>query len=370
MANALGGSFDLNTLLNGGYNPNYVGPLSLQPGAAKTAPKPAPAPAAAKGTPIYWVGSNGHVYIKGTGGNSAAVNDLGLAGNVKQSQLNGANQIDDPNAPKAPATVTGGGGGAASTFEDKSNDITQQNAGLNAVGTQISSGQAAVDAALAALNGTYDTEKAAEGKSYGSNTDQNKVNLSKNQQTALVNAAQGRQGLNGTLASLGALNGSGIELATRAVQKGANDDLAGASDSYATNAQALDTADAAFQAADKERRDQAAADAKTAKTKVQNTGLQSQLGYYQNLSNDYAAEGDKGSAGKYADLAAALFPQIASTSVPDATPTYSAAAYTAPALSSYLSGANTQVNVTPASAATGGIPGLNASTVKKKTVTV
>lgn len=322
---------------------------------------------------VFWVGADGNVYIKGANG----VQNAGAVKNVYDKGFDAANmsgvgtQIADPNVPKPQVQTVdssaAGSGTAAPVFADKSNDIAQQNAGLGAVGTYVTSGQAAVDAALGALKGTYDTETAAEKAKYGSNTDQNKVNLSKNQQTALVNAAQGRQGLNGTLAALGALNGSGVVLANRAVQKGANEDLAGASDNYATNADALDTADAAFKTQDEARRKQAENDATTAKTKVQNTGLTSQLGYYQNLSNDYAAEGDSGNATKYSSLASSLFPEIARTSVPDATPTYAAAAYTAPALSSYLAGTNTQVQTTPATAATGGIPGLSANPVKKKT---
>jgi hypothetical protein len=361
MAAVSSSPFDLRTLVAGGYNPNYLAPAAAP--TSQPAVKPAAVSAPAKGTPIYWVGADGHVYLKGTGGNTAAVSDLGLSSNVKQSQIGGAYQVDDPNAPKAPAATATGTGPVAA---DKSNDIAQQTAGLGSVDTYLASGNAAVDASLAKLNGTYDTEAGAEKASYDTNTGQNKVNLSKNQQTALVNAAQGRRGLNGTLASIGALNGSGIELATRAVQKGANDDLAGASDSYATNAHALDEADAAFRTQDAERRKAAADAAATAKTKVRNTGLQTRQGYYQNLSNDYAAQLDKGNAAKYSDLAASLFPEIAATSVPDTAPAYSAATYTAPALSSYLSGANTQVQTTPATAATGGIPGLVAGTVRKK----
>lgn len=361
----MAGSF-VNSLTSGSLNPLYIAP---KPAASA----PAAAPKAANNG-VFWVGADGKVYVKGSQGTNAA----GTADANTSSYWGGKGftQIADPNAPAPRDTVNtvvqGGGGGsggsaaAAPVLPDKSNDIAQQNAGLNAVGSYVSSGQAAIDAALAALTGTYDTEAGAEKTSYNTNTDQNKVNLSKNQQTALVNAAQGRQGLNGTLASLGALNGSGIELATRAVQKGANEDLAGASDNYATNAHALDEADAAFTTQDKERRDAAKRAADQGKTKVQNTGLTQQLGYYQQLSNDYADEGDKGNASKYSDLAASLFPEIARTSVPDSAPTYSAATYTAPALASYLAGGNTQVQTTPATAATGGIPGLTAAPVKKK----
>lgn len=368
-----GPSFNLNSLLNGNYNQNYQAPAPAKP-AAKAA---APAAAAPAGQSIYWVGADGNVYVKGPGGNNAAVTNYGKVTGVQKA--NGvdaakasvlATRVSDPNAPKPTVALTtpaAAAGASGPTPEDRSNDINQQNAGLNAVGTQVASGQAAVDTALTNLMGTYGTEADAANTSYTNNTNQNKVNLTKNQQTAFVNAAQGRQGLNGVLSSLGALNGSGIDLATRAVQKGANEDLSGASDNYATNANALDTASGAFQAANKERKDRAIRDAESAKLGVRNQGAKDTLGYYQNLSNDYAAQLDKAGAAKYSNLAASLFPTIAGMSTPSAGPTYSAASYSAPSLASYLSGNNnnTSVQATPATAATGGIPGLSAVTKKR-----
>lgn len=328
---------------------------------------------ASANTGVFWVGSDGNIYIKAAGING--VQNAGKAINVGANGFDsstrseqGLTQITDPNpqAPKSVAPTVTGASTAASTYDDKSNDIAQQNAGLNAVGGQTSTGQAAVAAALAQIMGEYGDEDTAETNSYKTNSDQNTSNLQKDNETALVNAAQGRQGLNATLASLGALNGSGITLATRAVTKGANEDLSGAADNFATNAQALDSANGAFQAEDKERKDQATTDAANASESVANEGAKDQLGYYQNLSNDYAAEGDSANATKYSNLASALFPTIAATTVPAAGPSYSAASYQAPSLSSYQTGANTAVTATPATAATGGIPGLAATTLKKK----
>lgn len=321
---------------------------------------------------VYWIGADGNVYVKGANGvqNFGAVTG-GQSANGIETKLGSvqAQQIADPNPPKATVTPTATTStSSGTTYEDKSNDIAQQNAGLNSVGTQTSTGLSAVDQSLAQLFGIYDTEANAAKTSATTNSNQNNVNLQKNKQTALVNAAQGRQGLNATLASLGALNGSGLELATRAVQKGANADLAGASDNFDTNQQAIDTALGTFNAQDKERRDQATNDATNAKTAVQNESAKNTLGYYQNLSNDYAAQGDKANATKYSSLAASLFPTIASTTVPSVGPSYSSAAYTAPALASYLAG-NSGTSVTTTPSANGGIPGLVATT-KKKTATV
>lgn len=348
-------------------NPAVQGSSTTAAKPAAAAPAKAAAPAA---TPLYWIGTNGHVYLKATGGNTAAVTDLGLQGNVKASQLGNAYEIDDPNKPAAPGNPTGNTGATGPVAADKSLDIGQQEAGLKSVDGYLTSGNAQVDAALAAVMGKYATEDTNEAASTKTNNDQNELNLTKNQQTAYVNAAQGRQGLYATLASLGALNGTGVTLATRAVAKGANDDLSGANDTYNTNSNAIAGADEAYQTADKERKDDANTAAANAKTGVQNNAYKQQLGYYQQLSSDYADQLDSGNASKYASLANALFPQIQATTVADSTPTYAQDAYTAPTLANYLAGNSTQVSATPASGAPGSLPGLVATNVKKKVAAV
>lgn len=343
---------------NGLQAPSGINLLSGGTISVPTTPKAA--------TPIYWVGTNGHYYLKAVGGNSAKVTDLGLSGNIDPSVLKGAYQVDDPNQPKPPSNPTGAAAATGPVAADKSNDISQQNAGLGSVQGGIDAGNAQVQAALDLVMGKYNTEDANEAASTKTNNDQNNLNLTKNQQTAYVNAAQGRQGLDATLASLGALNGTGVTLAGRAVEKGANEDLTGAQDNFDTNSNAIAGADNAYQTEDKERKDDANAAAAVGRTRVQNNAYQQQLGYYQQLSNDYSDQLDSANATKYTNLANALFPQIQATTVPDATPTYTAAPYTAPSLASYLAGNSTQVSATPANGAPGSIPGLVASTVKKK----
>ena len=324
---------------------------------------------------IYWTGTNGHVYIKGAGGNGAAVQDLGP---VAQAQpwnliLNGAVEIADPNP--GGGQPQGGGGntapsnpnGVASTPKvDKSNDIALQNAGLGAVDTQYNTGIAGIDKALAQLIGQYDTEAKSNETNYSGQSDTNQNNLQKNKQTALVNAAQGRQGLFGTLASLGALNGSGIDLANRAVQKGANDDLSGASDNYATNQSGLDTAIGQFRQEDKMRRENASTSAENAKTNAANEAAKSRMSFYSNLANDYAAMGDTANASKFTGLASSLYPELAKTSVPNANIAYSGAAFTPGTLADYMAGANsTVVSATPTQPGQN-IPGLVATPTQRK----
>lgn len=260
-------------------------------------------------------------------------------------------------APAAPPAT-------APAVVDKSNDISQNLSALDATKAMLSGGLGSIKGALASLLGRYDTEASANQSNYDDQSVTNKGNFLKNEQSALVNAAQGRQGLMGVLASLGALNGSGVTLANSAVQKGANDDISGANDTFATNQSALDTGIGSFKTADQQRREDAAKAEADAEKSLQSQVAQNQQSIYGNLSNDYADMGNSGQAKTYSDLLASLFPSIAANSVPSSGPAYSAASYTPASLSSYLSGGTT-VNATPAAGAAG-LPGLMAYVAPSK----
>jgi hypothetical protein len=320
------------------------------------------------GNSVYWVGQDGNVYLK----NGSTVRNVGKPINLQDSGADTtglsfiATRINDPNPiPNAPTAAptgggsSGGGGGSASSFEDKSVDINNQNAGLAASDTKTNKGIQAIEDQLASILGNYNTESAnAEGQ-YKASTDTNVGSKLKNDESAMVNAAQGRRGLFGTLASLGALGGTGIELANRAVQSGANEDLSNSEDAYKGNQTSLDTAVGNFRTADKERRDQTGKAAENAKTSARNEGAKEKQGYLVNLANDYAAEGDSATAKKYSDMAAALYGDIANTAVPSAGPSYISAAFQAPTLTNSQGNGATTVSATPAQP--GGLPGLFAN---------
>lgn len=261
----------------------------------------------------------------------------------------------NPNATPAPAVV------------DKSNDINQNLSALDATKSLLSGGLSSIKGALASLLGRYDTEASSNQTSYNDQSTTNKGNFLKNVQSALLNAAQGRQGLFGVLASLGALNGSGLELANRAVQSGANQDISGANDNFATNQGGLDSGYGAFKSADQVRRDEAAKAEVEAEKALQAQVAGNQQTIYGNLANDYADMGNSGQAKAYSDLLAALFPTIAANAVPATGPTYTAAGYTPAPLSRYISGGTT-VSSTPANG-TAGVPGLAAYIAPTKKVT-
>lgn len=324
---------------------------------------------------VYWVGADGNVWLKGSSGvqnlGSATtanygLSDAGFESNTLKQSIQ-AQRIADPNAPAtgAPTNPNGDSGAAATVLPDKSNDIALQNAGLSAIDQQTSTGIASIDKALGGLNGQYDTEKTTNEGSYTANSDQNQTNLQKNKQTALVNAAQGLQGLNGILSSIGALSGSGLQLRDRAVQQGANEDLSGAADNYGVNQAALDTSIGTFRQEDDRRRKEAATAADNARANVNNNAATNKLQAFKSLADDYSQMGDSANAQKYTGLAAALFPTIAATSVPNSDIAYKGAAFTPATLASYIAGAN-PTTVSTTAAAPGQQPGLIATTPQKK----
>lgn len=314
---------------------------------------------------VYWIGADGNAYLKSSAGvtkytNPTAVQGAGFDGlaNGVQGQSVQATRIADPNAPAPAAPSNPNGAPAGPVYQDKSNDIALQNAGLGGADQQQNSGLSAIDKALGGLVGQYDTESTANEGNYHTQSDTNRNNLETNKQTALVNATQGRRGLFGTLSSLGALNGSGIDLANEAVQKGANEDLTGAEGTYSGNQVGLDTAIGTFHAQDKQRRDEAQTASENAKTKVRHDTAVTKQGIFSNLANDYSAQGDAGNATKYTQMAADLYPDVANNSIPTSNLGYTAAAFTPGSLANYINNGATSVTATPAQGGAPGLPGV------------
>lgn len=310
-----------------------------------------------------WKLDNGLTTSTGQTDPGLALNSAGLQGNISQPKTyQSIFPGETKAAAKAPANPNATVAPAAPVLPDRSNDIRANEAALSAADTQRTSGLATIQDTLNKLIGRYADEAKTNQANYGESTDTNKNNLQRNTQTALLNAAEGRRGLFGILASLGALSGSGINLANEAVQKGANADITGANDTFSENRGALDTSINAFNAADKRRREDAATAAETSRTDLENQVLQNKQKAYSQLADDYSQEGKAADAKRYADLVASLFPDIARTSVPPAQIAYSGASYTPASLAKYVGGdTGTQVQTTPASGANP-LPGLLALT--------
>lgn len=329
-------------------------------------------------TGVYWVGSDGNIYVKG-GGAKGVVNGGSAQGNgsiltPEGAAWNGYKRIADPNpprqsgaaAPTNPNASGGSAGGGGPARADRSNSIRMNEAGLNAVDEQTNSGLAAIDRAFKSLVGQYDTEAQTNEGTYKVQSDTNQTNLQKNKQAAYLGASQGLQGLKGVLASLGALSGDGLKLANNAVKKGANADLSQAADNFGENQSNVDTAINTFRQEDKFRRENAATAAENAKTNTRGDAAKTRMNLFSNLANDYSAQLDAGNAKKYTEMAASLYPEIAKSNVPNANLSYTGAAFTPATLQSYIAGAdNTQVTVAPSEGGST-MPSLIARPTKKK----
>lgn len=354
----------VNALVSGQLAANSPYHAATQP---SVAPASRPAASAPSGNGTFWKGADGNVYVAGSKGVNAAGQWDGNTQNYWTSR--GFKMQSDPNAPKTPgvnSNVIGantGASGGGTVYPDKSNDIAMQTAGLG----NIQSGE---DASLGKLTDTYNSvmgeyngDLADANKSYTNNSNDNRNDLETNKGTALENARQGRQGLFGTLASLGALNGSGIDLANEAVRRGANEDLKTASDNYATNQSTLDSGYTKYKKDEQKLIDQANRAYGNDQEQVKNDSAKQRQQFLINIANDYQDEGNTAKAKTFMDQASALFPEISQTSVPNMDIGYSGGAYVAPTLNQYVGQANnTSVRSTPGSN-TGGtslfnIPGL------------
>ncbi len=156
----------------------------------------------------------------------------------------------------------------------------------------------------------------------------------------MVAAAQGRRGLRGTLASIGALSGDGQVLADRAVTEGANDDIGAARDTSAANTMQLDKAKKRFDEEDSVRRNEAWTAKGNQETALEGTILSKRQQMLQKLADLFRAGGQGGRADNYVAEAAGLNEGIAQKSAVGSTPfTQRAAAFTPGKLAEYLAGA-------------------------------
>lgn len=185
--------------------------------------------------------------------------------------------------------------------------------------------------------GAYDEQMEQDRATYDKQVTQNEQNQAGNRQAALLAAARGGSGLRSVLGSLGALSGSGAQLADRAIQTEANKDIGEADRAFNTSADTINTAWSNTEREDRQRR----LDAEAAKTNRLNQADQDYFSNRQNvltqLANLFGVDTTQGA--QYASEAGSLYPQIASasrTAVADYAP--SSSLYSPQALETYKAG--------------------------------
>jgi hypothetical protein len=197
----------------------------------------------------YWVGSNGHVYVKSagvTGANGAAVDDVGSNNSALLTDLKayGASQISDPNPGGGLPAATGGGGSGSSggSSSSSSGGGTLSQSVIDAVMQSIANDIAQNNGNYATALATNKANQANGDARYATDLTNNTEGRAQSIQQAEQAGAQGLQGLRAVLASLGALNGTGSILAGRAVGNTTNNDIGSANQTFNTNKQAITNA--------------------------------------------------------------------------------------------------------------------------------
>lgn len=218
--------------------------------------------------------------------------------------------------------------------------VDATNAAISSLDVERDTGYRNIDDSFNSLISRYSKEAAQNEGDYTDQSETNTNNLQKNKQNALVAAAQGRRGLRGSLAAIGALSGDGGILADRAVTTAANQDIGEAADTFAGNQQTLDKAIGKFREEDKDRRAEAETTRTNQRTALEGNIASKRQNYFQKLAEIFGQAEQTGAANENLAKAGALNNEIASkTRVASTAFSPRAAAFTPGDLESYLAGA-------------------------------
>ena len=215
--------------------------------------------------------------------------------------------------------VGGGGGYASAQAQAQARADAARKAEVDA----ILSSMGTLDSVLANRNQTtndtynqavrsYDDTFALDRQARDKSQIQNEQANTDARQAAMVQAAAGGRGLRSVLASMGALGGTGLDLANQAVSREANIDIGNADKNFQTNAGNITDSWARAEDEDRRRR----AEATTIRDNSLTNNAADVAASRQSMYNQLAGMYDRGSAeaNSYLAKASALNPQIAAGS--------------------------------------------------------
>lgn len=182
-------------------------------------------------------------------------------------------------------------------------------AGLSPLDTVRANAQNRAQSTYDEMLKQYGAEDARDKANYGKQVTQNEQNLSTNRQAALSSAAQGGRGLRSVLAALGALSGTGQQLADRAISSQANLDLGQARNAFDVNADTLTSAYEDVERQQRQRRSNAQAALENEKAAADLDYFRNQQNIYNQAANIYGAGTPEGN--EYITKASALYAPIA-----------------------------------------------------------
>lgn len=202
----------------------------------------------------WWVGSDGNVWAN-VNGNVQVVQERGSGGNGNMvsnvGTLWAGNRIADPNAqssqPQSPGDYNGYGGGSNSSYDK--NAVDHWNSAIDVYENKLNGLNGLLDSLNAKTNSEYDTKNNELQSSYNrskseydQSSRQNSQQLQTNKNAITDRASQGLRGLLRTLGAMGA-GGSSSALynAPELVTALANQERAGANQTFGENQQKLDT---------------------------------------------------------------------------------------------------------------------------------
>ena len=217
----------------------------------------------------------------------------------------------------------GGGGGGGGYASAQAQAQARADAARKAEVDAILSSIGTLDSVLANRNQTtndtynqavrsYDDTFALDRQARDKAQIQNEQANTDARQAAMVQAAAGGRGLRSVLASMGALGGTGLDLANQAVSREANIDIGNADKNFQTNAGNITDSWARAEDEDRRRR----AEAATIRDNSLTNNAADVAASRQSMYNQLAGMYDRGSAeaNSYLAKASALNPQIAAGS--------------------------------------------------------
>jgi len=257
-----------------------------------------------------------------------------------KANSSGATDTASSSTTSRTSKVSSGTGTSTTTPTLNQAAVDATNKAIDSLGVEQDTGYRNIDDSFSSLMSKYNKESAANEADYTEQGETNTNNLQKNKQNALVAAAQGRRGLRGTLASIGALSGDGGVLADRAVTTSANQDIGEAADTYATNARNLNKSINNFRDEDKDRQAEANTTRGNQRTALEGSIASKRQNYFQKLAEIFGQADQTGKANDFLRKAGDLNNEIASKSRVTSTAfAPRSAAFTPKSLESYLAGA-------------------------------
>lgn len=244
-------------------------------------------------------------------------------------------QLNINTPPVIDTTAKGLGGTTASSItQEQANPLL---ASLRTLDTILGNKNAQSQEEFNRAKTGFDTQDILDKQNFEQNRFQNENTLTKNNQAALLNAANASTGLRGVLAGMGGLSGSGLDIIKRLTGLAANADTGNARQTFDTNATNLNTAWNQAEQTQRQRRQDAEA---TLANNLQNNKasvLTSRQSIFQKLADLFGAGTSEGN--RYASEASALAAPIAETTRATVAP-YAApsASFSPAALQSYLAG--------------------------------